>query len=190
MVGCPPVYLCLASILSCVQSSSPPTALPEEVLAKLKGRQIVSQTLFSRQNVSRSAMAGATETVKTTASLARCGMLCKETCDAFVYSKESEECRLFSGLVLQQSDLGQPDGQRLHVKTAPDFSLPLVPSATSNTTTTTSAPALTTTTITNTNSVLSSLGSSGSSGSSGVTVGNNDLTEQINSYSQINTKLE
>ena len=56
-------------------------------------QNIVHQTLFKEERVSQRALDATEAVMKTTASLTRCGMLCKEGCDAFKYDKVTENCR-------------------------------------------------------------------------------------------------
>ena len=54
---------------------------------------IVHQTLFKKERVSQKALDATEARMKTTASLTRCGMLCKEGCDAFKFDRLTENCR-------------------------------------------------------------------------------------------------
>ena len=101
---------------------------------------LLTTSLFTKQKVSQSALAATEERLIPAASLTRCGVLCNDICGAFSYDPDSQKCRLISGLVMEQGDLGeQTGGQLLHVKMSPDNTLPIfVPTTTTTTATTAS----------------------------------------------------
>ena len=57
--------------------------------------RILQQTLFKEERVSQTALDANEKVMKTTGSMASCGRLCREGCDAFKYDRLAltENCR-------------------------------------------------------------------------------------------------